>query len=156
MFFFKTPEKILSNPDPGVAIRDLVSRLGRRSYNELTSAEKKLLLLNMLQSEVLNGTVEQYLTNSSGDFYSETLTALDEVNASTTRSILTEIAGWFEDGKPSPDRGARIRQVEAIKTHNGADHEKIIRRETKRLQASFPEMHARLVEYLRLHADELR
>ena len=155
MLFKRTPAKILTQDNPRAAVAGLVARMDRsRIWAQLTPPEQRLLLLSQLRSETLNGTVEQYLTNSSGDHLNAALSALEDVGASECAAVLREVCAWFPESQPSQDREARCRQLFDFQSQH-PEHEAEVRRITDDLAAHFPRMLELLVAHLRDHATEL-
>ena len=51
--------------------------------------DRAVFLMALLESEVSNGGLGQYLTNTNGEYLSETLACLERIGASKTREILS-------------------------------------------------------------------
>jgi hypothetical protein len=155
MWFRRTPEKILAQRNTRFAINDLISRIDRRRrWKELSDAEKTLILCWHLECEVLNGTIDQYLSNSSGDLFFETMTALETIGATSTRAVLSEVAAWFPDSKPSPDRRTRCMQL--APRQDAPTYEAEVRDITDRLTTAFKEMRQHLVKHLKENVVQIR
>jgi len=98
-------------PDP---FRDHWTALVHRVYDvpdgfyRLSNREQTYYLVCVLQGEVLNGGIGQFFDNSSGDFYRETLDALEELGAMRCRALLVEARLLlFPHGDPPRDQTAR-------------------------------------------------
>jgi hypothetical protein len=80
-------------PDP---FRDYWTTLVRRLYDapdgfqRLSPPEQTYYLGRMLQGEVYNGGIIQFFDNSSGAYYRETLTALEELGAIQSHGLLVK------------------------------------------------------------------
>jgi hypothetical protein len=157
MWFKQTPEKLLSQPDVKRVVNDLVARIKPDSvFEKLSRPEQVLLLVYRLRAETLNGTLEQYLANSSGDMFSDALNALGEIGATKTQTILAEVGRWFPEGQPSPSRAERSDQIDNLRAaHGDQTFELKVRQSTDALAATFSEMLDCLVKYLRLRVAEI-
>jgi hypothetical protein len=105
----------LKEPDPE---RDywklLIHRIYKttQGYSGLSYPETIYYLGCVLQGEVHNGGFHQFFTNSSGDRYSETLDALEEIGAYESRRLLTLATElFFLSDTPSKDRTERYHQM---------------------------------------------
>lgn len=89
---------------------DLVHRVhdAPDGFYRLSHPERTYYLVCMLQGEVFNGGIGQFFDNSSGDFYRETLEALEEVGATRCHALLVAAKQvLFPTGDPPRDRAAR-------------------------------------------------
>jgi len=98
-------------PDP---FRDFWTTLVRRVHDapdgfyRLSHPEQTYYLATVLQGEVFNGGIGQFFDNSSGDFYRETLEALEELGAVRCHALL--LAGkqvLFPHAEPPREQAAR-------------------------------------------------
>jgi hypothetical protein len=155
MWWRRSAAKILEQPNAYWAINDLNMRIKPgRSFAQLSGAEQALVLAVRLRAEVLNGTIWQYLSNSSGDLFYEAVRALDEIGAGECSGALRDIAAWFPQGEVPRDRATRNVQMAAIEDAT-PEIEKRVREINDRLDESFPRMYERLVAYLKSHVAEL-
>jgi len=156
MWWTRTPAKILEQPKARLAINELIERIkSDRSFEQLSRAEQILVLTVRLRDEVLNGTIWQYLSNSSGDMFEDAVRALDEIGACECSGALRDVANWFPDGLPDADRATRNEQMNRIDVA-GPEREARIREVTDRLCSAFPTMLNHLITYLRAHVSELK
>ncbi|OAI56554.1 hypothetical protein AYO49_00710 [Verrucomicrobiaceae bacterium SCGC AG-212-N21] len=156
MWFKRTPQKILGQASARAAVVELERRIDpARSFQELTRPEQVLILLSQLRSETLNGTVDQYLANSSGDNFADALAALREIQASECAQLLEEMASWFPGGQPAQNRMTRGEQLSKMENER-PQHESDVRRVSDQLTNAFPRMLKQLVTYLRDHVAEIR
>jgi hypothetical protein len=102
-------------PDP---FRDHWVNLVHRVYDtpdgfyRLSRPEQTYYLACMLEGEVYNGGIGQFFDNSSGDFYRETLDALDEIGAVQCRVLLIAAKeALFRGGDPPREMRARIKSM---------------------------------------------
>jgi hypothetical protein len=157
MWFSRTPQKILAQPDAKAVVRELVARIGSdRGFAQLSHAERCLLLVYRLRAETLNGTLEQYLANSSGDAFTETVAALSEIGAKDAQSVLEEVAAWFPDSIPPKDRATRGGLIEKMREPSPEAFEKRVRAATDRITAAFGQTLNDLVKYLREHVADIK
>ncbi len=98
-------------PDP---FRDFWTSLVHRVHDapdgffRLSHPEQTYYLGTVLQGEVFNGGVGQFFDNSSGDFYRETLTALEELGAMRCHALLIAAKQvLFPDSEPPRDQASR-------------------------------------------------
>jgi hypothetical protein len=98
-------------PDP---FRDYWTALVHRvhdapdGFSRLSHAEKTYFLVRILEGEVYNGGMHQFFSNSSGDFYRETLEGLRELGAMSCYALLLAARQvLFPHGEPPRDRVAR-------------------------------------------------
>ncbi|WP_395740597.1 DUF4375 domain-containing protein [Prosthecobacter sp.] len=156
MWWRRTPAKILEQPKARWAVGELYSRIKRgRTFEQLSRAEQVLVLALRLRDEVLNGTVWQYLSNSSGDLFYHAVRALDEMGAGECSGALKDVAAWFPQGEVPADRATRNVQMAAIEDAT-PEFEKRLREVNDRIDEAFPLMYVKLVAYLKEHTSELR
>jgi hypothetical protein len=84
-------------------------------FNTLEPRQRHALLLEQLQSEVLNGGFGQYFHNSAGDHALETLEVLQGLKARKTARLLTKACALFPDATPARARRARTGQLRKIR-----------------------------------------
>ena len=82
----------------------------------LTPGQRAFVALNGLVAEVNNGGIYQYLWNSTGNLFQETLTGLELVGAGAHVRLLKEVARLFRDPKVLKSRRRRQRALEKIRT----------------------------------------
>ncbi|WP_395752569.1 DUF4375 domain-containing protein [Prosthecobacter sp.] len=139
-------------------MNELYSRIkGDRTFAQLSRAEQVLVLTVRLEREVLNGTVWQYMSNSSGDLFDNAVRALDEIGADECSGALSEIATWFEEGVVPRERAARNVQMAGIEDGTTEmELERRVREVNDKLSEGFPKMTRLLVEYLKGRVEEIR
>jgi len=98
-------------PDP---FRDYWTSLVHRVHDvpdgfyRLSHPEQTYFLVTVLQGEVFNGGIGQFFDNSSGDFYRETLDALEELGAMRCHGLLVAAKHvLFPHGDIPRDQAAR-------------------------------------------------
>ena len=65
---------------------------GVSSPKESETADRAVFLVGLLESEVMNGGLGQYLTNTDGVYLSETIACLERIGAGKTRELLLAAA----------------------------------------------------------------
>ncbi len=73
-----------------------------------------LLLVVRWEYEIMNGGIDQFMTNGSGDYTAETLEALKAIGAKQSYHYLKQACGLFPDGMPSEDYETRDAQHVAL------------------------------------------
>lgn len=77
-------------------------------FNRINQTEKKVVIVAFFIWEVTNGGISQFLTNSSGDLFSETLTTMKEIDALEATQVLEAVKKTiFEGGSVPKDRSDR-------------------------------------------------
>jgi len=72
---------------------------GADSAKLRSTEENAVYLIALLESEVMNGGLGQYLTNTEGHYLSETFSCLEQIGATRTHALLTaavELASRFD------------------------------------------------------------
>jgi hypothetical protein len=89
-------EVITPQPDPRhKAFYDIWERLlgaSNSRVDQLVPSQKAVYVIGLLEAEVMNGGLGQYLTNTAGLHLEETLEYLDKIGALKTRGILSQAA----------------------------------------------------------------
>ena len=81
-----------------------------RSRPHQNPGERLVSHVAWLEAETSNGSLAQYLTNSTGDDFHETVTYLAEIEATRAHSILVELATTiFPQGKVPTNREERCK-----------------------------------------------
>ena len=80
----------------------------------LPLCDRYIWLVSRFSSEVNNGGIDQFLSNSSGDYVAETLEALAAIGASKSCRALEQACELFPNGRPSGDHETRENQVREI------------------------------------------
>ena len=98
-----------------IAMSNLVfARCEAAGFAALSQAEQTVYCLDALEREVNNGGFSQFFFNSSGDTALETVAALERLGAPHTAGLVRRAVSAFPGGRPSPDRDAREKQMEAL------------------------------------------
>lgn len=91
-----------------------------RGFDCLQQEEQETLALWWLESETLNGTLNQFFWNSSGDLAMLALAGLKKLTAPVTLAAFTSALAYFGDDYPS-NRELRMRKLEMLEAQFGAD-----------------------------------
>jgi hypothetical protein len=100
-----------SLPESEDRLLRVLSVLAPKAWEELTSAERALLLAHELELEWSNGGFRQYFANPSGNRWEETLDALGRIGAGQIRRIFESALAVFGDSRPSKDQVERSEQL---------------------------------------------
>ena len=85
-------------------------------YHKLSRRDSYLWDVHWFETEVSNGGVDQYLSNSSGDHAVECLEALQAIGAVKSHRLLKHACELFPNARPSVDREVRRQQLRQIAT----------------------------------------
>jgi Domain of unknown function (DUF4375) len=66
----------------------------------ILTPENVVLLVNAFEGEVNNGGIDQFFFNSGGDYFSETLSALEIIGATKMADILRKACTRFPEANP--------------------------------------------------------
>jgi hypothetical protein len=92
----------------------VLRKLGEGSLDALSRPEQVIACLTEVEMEVNNGGFDQYYWNSPGDHARETVSALQELGAAHTASLVAEANAVFGPAGPDRDRGRRWDQMKAL------------------------------------------
>ena len=81
---------------------------------KLPRCDRYVWLVYRLDQEVQNGGIDQFLSNSSGDYAIETLEALEAAGALQTYQCLKRACDLFPNQRPSDDQATRQLQRRQI------------------------------------------
>ena len=110
-------DQALNNPDENEAIIQIEEYLTSRfdsDQSSLSNIEKNVIYIENLEREVNNGGIDQFFSNSSGNYAHETVTALEEIGAQKTSDLLKKAISVFPDGDVPKDREKRREVMEEI------------------------------------------
>ena len=93
-----------------------------KGFSELSGTEQLVFCIWWLEGEVNNGGFHQFFTNSSGDFYFETLDALEKIRAYKTKALLQKASSLAFKGDPPKTQFAR---EEALATNDDSIFDKL-------------------------------
>jgi hypothetical protein len=98
-----------------IAMSNLVfARCEAVGFAALSEAEQTVYCLDALEREVNNGGFSQFFLNSSGDTALETVAALERLGAAHTAGLVRRAVSVFPGARPSADRDAREKQMDAL------------------------------------------
>jgi hypothetical protein len=101
---------------------DLVTEVGSRlldkkygpGFASMSRPEQNVYLVWVLQGEVVDGGLDQFFGNSSGNCAVRTAAALDEIGLVQESKVYRDALALFPDASPSEDRSTRYDQLDAI------------------------------------------
>lgn len=94
----------------GIELDSLMSTDPRTADEPISTC----LLVMYFNGEVGNGGITQFFANTSGDHARETLDALARIGDEVGRAILHDAMKAFGPSGPSPERGERTQQLDAM------------------------------------------
>lgn len=80
-------------------------------FSELSAANQAFFAVAALEGDVYNGGFDQYFFNSSGDYYSQAVSALMEMSATNTLRLLISAKGVVFGAMPVPLSTSERRSV---------------------------------------------
>jgi len=89
-------------------------------FERLLSEEQEAIALWWLESETMNGTLNQFFWNSSGDLAMVALSGLKKLNMLITMKAFESALRYFGDNFPT-DRAERMSALEKIEDEHGVD-----------------------------------
>lgn len=108
---------LLARPDPEMTV-EIASRLLDKTYGTgyaaMSREEQNVHLVSTLEAEVINGGLDQFFTNSSGNCALRTSAALDEIGLAEQDALFRRALADFPDASPSEDRRTRFDQIDAL------------------------------------------
>jgi hypothetical protein len=90
-------------------------------YQTLCRRDRYLWDVCWFETEVMNGGVDQYLANYTGDHAAECLKALEAIGAWQAHSLLKQACDLFPGGQPSADCKTRNQQLRDLAGHEHID-----------------------------------
>jgi hypothetical protein len=88
-------------------------------YARLSSNDRILYDVVRFEAEVMNGGIDQFFYNASGDHALETLAALEAIGATDSHRLLASACALFPGGAPSTDIGSRRTELESLRPDDG-------------------------------------
>jgi hypothetical protein len=105
-------------------VRELVLKLEFNSMGEfrkLPRRERYLWEVVTFEIEVMNGGIDQYFGNPSGDAAAECLLALETIGAKQSHRLLKTACDLFPAGSPSANEEERREQLRRIRGNTHLD-----------------------------------
>ncbi len=97
---------------------DVVSE---ESYRRLSRRDRYVWDVGWFETEVMNGGVDQYLSNSTGDHAAQCLEALAAIGAEKSYGLLKQTCELFPGGMPNSDRETRQQQLRDLRGGKNLD-----------------------------------
>ncbi len=91
-------------------------KIDRNGWDHLTDTERRLVAVQALEGEVLNGGFDQYFFNSTGNDAEVALAGLKDIGAKIAASLLERAMAVFPGGRPPADRQQRWKAMDQIKS----------------------------------------
>jgi hypothetical protein len=85
-----------------------------KGYIALNPAERDLLHVSLLETEVNNGGFDQYFFNTAGDYALATVETLRRIGSSEALALLRQAVAVFGATPPATDRTIRQSQMEDL------------------------------------------
>ena len=126
------------------AYRDFERRWDAVGFENLSRKERRIVVLEALEGDVMNGGLGQYFFNSSGDLALEALDALKELGALKTHTALSSAIKKVWPNDYPTDREVRYSAINDAESRD----EELLDRETRIIQ-ELPE------DFLALALEEL-
>jgi hypothetical protein len=153
MFFRRSLEKILTEPDSVRVLRALYERLNRRG--PLNPIQEGVSDTWWLFAEVSNGTIHQYLCNSTSDHFYRLHSFLVMIGAVSADSILSSITKLFPESKVPSDRFIRKDLLDKWAESVGElEAERIIRKISNSILDARIAIACSIVDYIKNHQDD--
>ena len=125
-------------------------------FEGLTRGERLFhVLWFVMDSDIINGGLHQFFTNSSGDFAEEAKRGLNEIGANRVLCVLQKASAVLPGRVVPTERDARYEVLEQQEEREGEqvwERWDALSREYD--QAAQEELHARLLEWVRDHHEE--
>jgi hypothetical protein len=90
-------------------------------YRKLPQRDRYLWDVTWFETEVMNGGVDQYLQNDTGDHIDECLEALQAIGAKKSHSLLTQACSLFPERRPSANPELRLKQLRELTGEKNID-----------------------------------
>jgi Domain of unknown function (DUF4375) len=91
-------------------------KLDKRGWDRLSDTERRLVAVQAMEGEVLNGGFDQYFFNSMGGDAEVALAGLKEMGATQAAPLLERAMAVFPGGKPPTDRQERWKVMDQIES----------------------------------------
>jgi hypothetical protein len=105
-------------------IYDIIDRIGDPSddeFHRLARRDRYVWTVFRFVSQVMNGGIDQYFWNSSGNLAVECMEALKDIGAHDSLSLIHRACQAAFGGLPSRDQEQRRRQLRAFKAARGCN-----------------------------------
>lgn len=153
MFFRRSLEKVLSEPNSVHALRALYERLDRRS--PLNPIQEVVSDTWWLFADVSNGTVHQYLCNSTSDHFYRLQSFLVMIGSVSADDFFSSITSLFPEAKVPSDRFTRKDLLEKWAESVGeSEAERRIRRISNSILDARIPIACSIVDYIKNHQNE--
>ena len=90
-------------------------------YRQLPRRDRYVWDVHWFEDEVMNGGIDQFLYNDTGDHAEETLEALDAIGAKQSAKFLRNALNLFPNHRANMDQIARRKQLAVIRRGQNLD-----------------------------------
>lgn len=105
---------MFSNPLQEKTWKILERRWGELGFEGLTTEEREVISLFWLEGETMNGGLDQFFHNSSGDLAPHAISGLKRIGAHKSLALLESAIGKFCTGAYPVDRDTRWAMLQAL------------------------------------------
>jgi len=157
--FFRSPRKILEKESPIQALSDLDMRTTPwffskpRPYSEYSREEKLIRYFHIIHGEAMNGTLDQFLSNSSGNLFHEIRDFLKLIDATEGITVMDELEKLI-GGTVESDRSER--KVRLMRYWDTEPYNQRIRELTTQWKTAWPGICEKAVFHLKKHVDQIK
>jgi hypothetical protein len=132
------------------AVKQVHTKLRKPAdFATLTPAEQLLFrVATVMDGEMHNGGLDQYLRNGSGDDAQQVMADLERIGARGALDVLRTAAGWFDGGVIPTDRDARFDQLIAAEERDPVAFASTSEELSRQYLRTTPELYARLQEFV--------
>jgi len=157
---FRRPLHVhLRKASPRELLNRLMLRIPRK-IEDFTSGDRKAWLIWWLIAETNNGSLDQYLFNSSGDHFYETLGLLELLKMPEGVAIFRDLEGWFPSGRVPENIATRREEMLQFNQDEEAEpipeYENSISQLTERLRAIEVDLLESFAKYVADHQQEFQ
>ena len=153
----RTLQSILQNPNAATAIEELHDYFGVKydstHYEPKVMSHRVVWMLGILQSELKNGGLEQYVGSYLGKHFNETRSVLTTIGADKAVQAMNQVEQYL--GTVSEDNFDRLRALERMKKADPLSYERNMHHLTEELNRALPGACRQAVTFVQQHIDEL-
>ena len=118
-------------------------------FAKLTAGEQLLFRVAIaMDPEIMNGGIDQYLRNASGDAAEQVRADLRTIGAHPALAVLDEAAQWFDGGIIPRDLDARFDQLLAAEERDPDGFEARGDELSRRYAKAAPELYGKLMDFV--------
>ena len=91
----------------------------RKGAQSLSLAERIYFVVYQFDCELLNGGIDQYLFNSSGNYANEAISAFSKIGAARSSELVEKLMSFFPEQRVPTDRGERMSLLKNLMDDTG-------------------------------------